>query len=748
MHLKILLICFLSVQTNLFSQFGFLYNDEISVFNNQNELKHPWSGGLSHPQFSTFDYNFDGEKDLFIFDRAANQIRVFIKVYDQNNQPYYEYVHEAQNNFPNDIRYRATLVDYDNDGKEDLFTYGIGGVKVYKNTGDINTGISWELAYEILRSQYLSGTSNLFVSSIDLPAFVDVDGDGDIDVLTFNIGGERMEYHRNTSMELYGIPDSLSFVLEDECWGKFRENELDNGITLNDNTGPCQNNLVSPAPGNEQLRHAGTTILATDLNGDGVLDIVLGDVDAANLTALYNGATSNLDPALMTSLDQNFPSNTSPVDLEIMPAPFYLDVDHDGIKDLIVSTNANGSSENKSSIHYYKNNGTNENPVFQYVENNFLQKEMINTGRGSIPILVDLNNDGLLDLLVSSNYQYKTYLSRTCKIEYYQNTGTAQHPEFTLISNDWLGLSSAISDNRLVPTFGDLNGDGTIEILLGSQNGSLRHYTRSGPNYNNFILQSNQLLDHQNQPIQAHSFSSPVLYDLNNDGLLDLIIGQRIGGLIYYENIGTTNEAKFKHITNKLGNIDLTSINSSETYGMPQFMRKNDTTYMVVGNKAGELHLYTDIDNNLNDNDEFLLLTKTLSNVSTGEMCAPAIAQLSDDGSFNMFLGGELGGLWAYKAEANSEPILSITEAWSEISQLAEKPLIFPNPSKNGQFYIKNMGVNMNLEIYNALGKKVLFSTQQVDGKYKVSLENEKSGIYFIKIYDDSNSKTLKLVVQ
>lgn len=58
------------------------------------------------------------------------------------------------------------------------------------------------------------------MSSSDIPALVDVEGDGDLDILTYHISGEHLEYHQNQSMELYGIPDSLEFVLKNQCWGR------------------------------------------------------------------------------------------------------------------------------------------------------------------------------------------------------------------------------------------------------------------------------------------------------------------------------------------------------------------------------------------------------------------------------------------------------------------------------------------------------------------------------------------------
>jgi ABC-type multidrug transport system ATPase subunit len=53
-----------------------------------------------------------------------------------------------------------------------------------------------------------AGKSTLFKA---LAGFVD--HDGDVDILTFDMVGEHMKYHKNMSMELYGNADSLIYVL-------------------------------------------------------------------------------------------------------------------------------------------------------------------------------------------------------------------------------------------------------------------------------------------------------------------------------------------------------------------------------------------------------------------------------------------------------------------------------------------------------------------------------------------------------
>lgn len=721
------------------AQFGFVFNDSIIVRKGSDTLDMAWSGGLNHPQFSLIDFDFDGYDDIFIFDRSANQIRILHNVEDDNGNRYYEFRSDLRFLFPEDVRHRAHMIDYNGDGKNDLWTYGIGGIKVYKNVGNATDGLQWEVASNLLMSQYTSNMANLFVTSIDIPAYVDVDGDGDIDVLTKNIGGQRMEYHKNMSMETYGVPDSLIFELKNQCWGKFTEGEFDNTIILNSNQGPCGNpNITDPEL--RHLRHAGTSILALDLTDNGVMDLILGDVDAANLTSLINGGTAPNQNSPMISYDPDYPSNTTPTNLEIFPAPFYLDVDFDGVDDLVVASNANGGSENTKGVWFYKNMGTSTQPNFQFIQDDLFKDEMIDNGRGSVPVLVDIDNDGLVDLLVASNYRYKSYLDKESKITYFRNTGTLEDPEFTFITDDWLNLSQAGYNLRIVPAFADLTGDGLEDMILGAENGRVHYYVRTGPGANDFQLEESNLQDADGTEINVMSFSTPELFDLNNDGLTDLIIGPRFGGIRYYENVGTAAAPSFELVTANLGDVDLGTQMSPEAYAVPRFVRVNDTTHLFVGSRAGTIYYYTEIDGNIEDGDAFNLFSSSYANINTGTFAAPAIKQIRDNNAFDLIVGGELGGLWAYTADEFSEVIEDTT---STIDYFYDESrwLLYPNPSRNGIFTVKfDSQEPYSIYVHDLVGRAIL-SRSNVHGNTEINLAQERQGVYMVTLLNELTGK-------
>lgn len=736
----------------LFAQFGFEYKDSIIVKSGGDTLKMAWAGGLSHAQFSDFDYDFDGDMDLFVFDRSSDNIRVF-KQENIAGQKHYKLVPDAYLDFPAGITYRATMVDYDMDGKKDLFCYGIGGIKVYRNVGDAINGLQWSLAKDLLYSDNWGMNLNLYVSSADIPAIVDVDSDGDIDILTFHIGGQHLQYHKNLSMETYGIPDSLNYKLMNECWGGFREDINTNSLFLNDNTPPCAEgnipNAESPVldpvqekskPTEQMPKHSGSTVLALDYDGNGVMDLILGDVAFGNLNLLINGGTIVNTNSDMVSVDPLFPSNSQPVDIEIFPAAFFVDVDFDGIKDLIVGTNARNVAANEVSVLYYKNSGTNEQPNFIYQTEAFLQEQMIEHGTATIPVLVDIDNDGLEDLFVSNFFRHKPGMLKESSIAYYKNTGTASEPTFTFIDNDFLNLSQETFGLRLFPTFGDLTGDGLNDLIIGRENGTLVYVQ------NNSSLPSISfgtpligLTDNQGTVITVDQYATPQLFDLNGDGLLDLIIGRKTGELVYYQNIGTANVPSFKLMNSLLGGIDIATDNP-DGYPAPHFFINDDTTYLFLGGVDGTLRFYKDIEDNIATGLNFELVSDNYLGINSGAYSSFFTSDVDGDGNINLFAGQDLGGLFHY--EANPENTSSLAETKYELNVS-----VYPNPTNDQLTISSEFNGSLYFNLYDVFGKEII---SQVEFYQIASLDlsNQPNGIYIIQIANDNGNSVVKRIVK
>jgi hypothetical protein len=636
--------------------------------------------------------------------------------------------------FPTDLRYRLAAIDYNQDGKNDLFAYGIGGVKVYKNTGNSTTGLQWTVSKNLLYSDNWGTMLNLYVSSADIPAIVDVDLDGDIDILTYHISGEYLQYHKNLSQETYGHSDSLMFELKNECWGGFREDVNSNSVFLNDQTAPCQGgNVPNPQlkPNETEKAHAGSTVLALDMDGNGVKDLLLGDVAYPSINFLTNGGTTVNSNSLMISANPNFPANSTPVSMQLFPAAFWVDVDFDSKKDLLVAPNAKNVSENETSVLKYKNTLSNTNPNFVFETKAFLQEDMIEHGTGSIPVLTDLDNDGLVDLFVANYFSYKPTLTKESRIAYYKNTGTTNNPVFTFIDNDFLNLSQSGLGLRMVPSFGDLNNDGKKDIILGLENGTLCYLqnTTSG-SIPTFSTPITNYQDHVGQTINVGQFAAPQLFDLNQDGKLDLIIGKKTGEILYYQNKGTLTSPSFELINSNLGNVDVSTSISPDGFAVPHFFRNLDTTYLMVGSLEGAIYFYDSIDENLASGTGFRTISSNFLNQdkNIGGYSACAVGDLDNDSNLDLFIGQDLGGLFYLEHDSLSN--LSLMNPFFTLPEIH----VYPNPAYDKITITSDIDLN-NFEIlvYSSTGKlvdKKIGIMKTID----FSITDYTNGMYFIQI--------------
>jgi hypothetical protein len=716
-----------------FGQFSFNFSDSIEVTKNGVPLSLAWSGGLNYSQFSEIDSDFDGDMDLLVFDRSNDQIRLFENRLVNGNRMYV-FNPNGHTLFPTDLRYRLAAIDYNQDGKNDLFAYGIGGVKVYKNTGNSTTGLQWTVSKNLLYSDNWGTMLNLYVSSADIPAIVDVDLDGDIDILTYHISGEYLQYHKNLSQETYGHSDSLMFELKNECWGGFREDVNSNSVFLNDQTAPCQGgNVPNPQlkPNETEKAHAGSTVLALDMDGNGVKDLLLGDVAYPSINFLTNGGTTVNSNSLMISANPNFPANSTPVSMQLFPAAFWVDVDFDSKKDLLVAPNAKNVSENETSVLKYKNTMSNTNPNFVFETKAFLQEDMIEHGTGSIPVLTDLDNDGLVDLFVANYFSYKPTLTKESRIAYYKNTGTTNNPVFTFIDNDFLNLSQSGLGLRMVPSFGDLNNDGKKDIILGLENGTLCYLqnTTSG-SIPTFSTPITNYQDHVGQTINVGQFATPQLFDLNQDGKLDLIIGKKTGEILYYQNKGTLISPSFELINSNLGNVDVSTSISPDGFAVPHFFRNLDTTYLMVGSLEGAIYFYDSIDENLASGTGFRTISSNFLNQdkNIGGYSACAVGDLDNDSNLDLFIGQDLGGLFYLEHDSLSN--LGLMNPFFTLPEIH----VYPNPAYDKITITSDIDLN-NFEIlvYSSTGKLV----DKKIGKMKTidfSITDYTNGMYFIQI--------------
>jgi hypothetical protein len=710
-------------------KYFFNRNDSVPVFKNGQQVISPWVGGLNSIQVSKMDLNGDAFEDMIIFDRTGNSLLPF--VWDNSNNKW-KFTPEYISSFP-DLQYWVLLRDYNCDGKKDIFSYVSGGIGVWKNTSSAG-----ELSFTYVSSPYvfsslLGGTvANLYVSKVDIPDINDVDGDGDLDVLTFGIIGERIEFHQNQSIELGFGCDSLKYEVANTCWGHFLETGFGTNKCVLFDT--CTSNVASP----KEAKHSGSTVLSLDLNDDGIRDLLLGDVSFKNIVALFNDNKGVNMNTSMVSQDTAFPNGTLPVDLQLFPASFYEDIDEDGIKDLIFSPNTDNETENYKSAWMYKNYGTNTAPVFAHISKDWMQKDMIDVGKNASPVLFDYNNDGLLDLFVG-NFGYfdlgfvDNYES---KIALYENSGTTSNPIFTWVTDDFSNLSTLGLGQGLHPTFGDIDNDGDVDMIVGNHDGKLFLFSNSSnsPSTMNLSLTVAQMTDDNSAIIDIGYAAKPQLFDVDGDNILDLVIGEENANLNYYRNIGTQSNYLFRSIDATFGDVDVSEWWTTVGTSSPcLFKNQQGETQCFVGSNNGQLYHYNNIDGNLAGT--FNLQDSMVSQINYGTYSSPAVGLLNNDTIPDIIIGNERGGLSIYYGiDDNSANVVS------------NQPIqvrMFPNPTKDILNIASSVQIN-SIEIYDASGRMIYRSR----GDSQIDVSDLIPGIFIVKCNFDNQSVFNKFIKQ
>ncbi len=687
---------------------------------NETTLAFPWAGGLNACQFGRIDLDGDGKKDLLAFDRHGNRLLCFLNK-GTTGETNYVFAPEYATHFPI-LTDWAIFADYDGDGRDDIFTFSQGwaGMKVYRNVSAEQ--IDFELVtYPYLTSWQGGGEVNLIATNADYPAILDLDGDGDLDILTFGVLGTFIEKHINLSMERHGCPDSLVFEKSDYCWGRVAENEENNMMYLD----TCLFGKSLIVSGND-IRHRGATFAVRDLTGNGLPDLLLADVDYPSLIFLKNGGTP--ENALMTSQTSGFPQN-NPVCLFSMPVPFFTDIDNDGIDDLLVSPfDPNPMAcEGQNSVWLYLNRGTNQTPDFQLETKSFLQAEMIDVGTGAFPVFADVDADGLTDLVVgnvgdldSTYYIYGSLQTRrTAQLRLYKNVGTRQNPVFQLFDNDFGGLK-ALKTTNLIPTFGDLDGDGHLEMLVGTADGNL------------LLLDDDfNLLDADFLHFEKNG-SAPCLFDVDGDGTLDLVVGDASGQLTYYQGDKQGNKTVFTLESRTWGGVNVCDHSASYFgYCVPTLFKVEDEVLLSVGSEQGKVFLFNGITNNMGDifpdiSDRWSDYVCAFVN-RFGLRSAPALADLNGDGTLEMIVGNFGGGLELL----NGNVVVN-----QGVNDFAENAFhLYPNPAQ-GRVTVEGSG---SLTVTNVLGQTVIAG--EIRGSATVTLHR---GLYFVKL----GGMTRKLLVE
>ncbi len=187
-----------------------------------------------------------------------------------------------------------------------------------------------------------------------------------------------------------------------------------------------------------------------DFNNDGLDDLIVGERNG------YVNYFRRLPNGTLTS-EGRIQAGSADLDVGNNSAPFVYDWNNDGLLDLIVGR----ESTSGGSVHLFLNQGTAENAVFDGFTAVIKGSSPVAWSR-SIPHMEDMNEDGLMDLLVGEDYGHTYYL---------ENSGSAGAPVFASSSAITVnGSSYAWPSGQTDCTVyvNDWNEDGILDIIQGN----------------------------------------------------------------------------------------------------------------------------------------------------------------------------------------------------------------------------------------------------------------------------------------
>ena len=668
--------------------------DQPVVIGPKGPFNNPFSGGFNNIEHQFIDIDNDGDYDLF-FLNSDRTFGWFENIGDKFN-PHFTL---STDTIPGlYISGWFFFLDIDNDGDYDLFTGNTEYITFLRNTGNPVSP-----AFIIEQDTLKDNDGNPIISEFGSnPVFVDIDGDGDYDLLSGNSAGTVTFY------ENIGNAQQFDFRFITNFW----------------------QNILIIGGREDDPRHGSSSFDFADIDNDGDQDLIWGDFFSRSLYYIENQGTAALPSMQLVS--SVFPLNSDSVYTSGYNMPRFVDIDGNGLLDLFVSVLYDPTVP--QSLMYYKNEGTPQQPNHIKITDDFIYT--LDVGNNSHPVFIDIDGDGDLDLFIGS------LNNPLGSLHYFENQGTSSNPEYFYADSLYAGIQSDLS---VVPAFGDLDNDGDYDLLIGRFDGKISFYRNDGTAINPDFVYVEELRDVNQNIIDIGTSASPFLIDIDGDNDFDLVIGAFNGRFYLYKNVGDAFNYSFELVENYFSDLDVGDNSTPVLFDYPG----NGKLELFSGSRHGNIFHYSN-----EGSVEFPvwnLISANFLNQNFGGYSVLCFVDIDNDSDTDLILGNVKGGLYFYRN-------LSVSNVEERDQNPKQYNLIeaFPNPFNPVLNIIVNLELsgNASVQAFNLLGEKVkdIYSGYLDGGKHLLRWDGTNdsyvslpSGNYFIRFSAGKTYSTVKI---
>ncbi len=330
------------------------------------------------------------------------------------------------------------------------------------------------------------------------------------------------------------------------------------------------------------------------------------------------------------------------------PRPQLVDLDDDGDLDLVLQ-------ERRGRLIYFENTGTPTAPTFEWRTDRFQGLDV-----GAWFRFADLDDDGTVDLLSEEPIS---------NIRYYHNEGTPRAPNFVRAEGPLRRAdgSPIAADRQNVPALAALDCTGPPDLLLGTLNGRIRYLEHTGTRDQSVPVFQKVADEYQNVCVgpesvcgssqsqsppgaglgERHGANALATGDLGGDGDPDLLWGDFFSESLYLiENTGACTADSLERVADTYPASNPLMTSGYNAPHLADLDGDNDLDLLVgvlggggAGSSAVENLLYLENEGTDGQPSYTSRTRRFLSTLDVGEVSAPALVDLDDDGDRDLVVG-------------------------------------------------------------------------------------------------------------